>query len=247
MASTHITRTQIDVGGRATPLVARVNRRAKRLILRVDPVLGEIQVTAPSQRAIPEAIAFARERERWLVGQLDETLRARPFAEGATAPFRGVEHSLRREGGPRAPVRVKAEGADGALPALVVGGDSAHLNRRLTDWMKRQARRELESAVETYAREVGRRPRAIKIRDTRTRWGSCSSDATMSFSWRLIMAPPEILSYVAAHECAHLVHMNHSPAFWRLVLSLGADARAAERWFERNGARLFTYGGSARA
>jgi predicted metal-dependent hydrolase len=242
MPDNHITRTEIAIGARAVPLVARVNRRAKRLILKVDPAAGEIHVTAPSKRALPEAIAFARERSGWIAGQLDETLLARPFAPDETAPLRGVDYHIAHDPTTRTPVRLENH----PRAQLIVGGERAHLNRRLVDWMKREARKDFETAVERYCDELGKKRRAIRIGDTRTRWGSCSSDGSLSFSWRLVMAPPEILEYVAAHECAHLVHMNHSPAFWRQVIALGVDPRAAENWFETNGATLFAYGGAGR-
>lgn len=238
MATSEIIRTHIDIGTQSTPLVARVNRRAKRLILKVDPVAGEIQVTAPSKRALPEAIAFARERSTWIAGQLDEKLRARSFSEGGDCLIRGIPHRIERDPRPRAPVSI----FDGHPPVIRVGGDGAHLNRRITDWLKKQARHDLNLAVEEYCHQLGKTPRPIRVRDTKTRWGSCTSDGSISFSWRLIMAPPEILTYVAAHECAHLIHMDHSPAFWRQVNAFGVDARAAENWFNANGAALFSYG-----
>ncbi len=238
MSVSHIKRTEINLGERAAPLVIRVNRRAKRLILKVDPIAGEIHVTAPTKRAMPEALAFANERIDWIVSQLNEKLQARPFMEGDSIPFQGAPHRIVRNGGPRAPVRVDHD----LIPVIRVGGEPEHLNRRLVDWMKSEARRELTARVDRYCTQLDRKRRSIRVRDTRTRWGSCSSDGALSFSWRLIMAPPDILDYVAAHECVHLIHMNHSPAFWRQVAALGVDARAAENWFEDNGAELFTYG-----
>lgn len=241
MSVDHIIRTEINIGARSAPLVARVNRRAKRLILRVDPVAGEILVTAPSKRTLPEAIRFAKDRIDWIAGQLDDRLKARPFTEGMAIPYRGKSHTILRSGGPRTPVEIDDE----FLPVIRVGGDAAHLNRRLVDWMKRQARDCLTERADHYCARLGKKRRGIRIRDTRTRWGSCSSDGVLSFSWRLIMAPAEILEYVAAHECAHLIHMNHSPAFWRELAALGVDARGAANWFDENGATLFSYGAAA--
>ncbi|MEM8770455.1 MAG: SprT family zinc-dependent metalloprotease [Pseudomonadota bacterium] len=238
MPTNHITRTEINIDARAVPLVARVNRRAKRLILRVDAAAGEIHVTAPSQRAVPEAIAFARERGDWIARQLDEALRAKPFFEGGSAPIRGLAHKIVRDGGARAPVRLMS----GPAPTVLVGGAAEHLHRRLTEWLKREARNDLIAAVDRHCEKLGKKRRQIRIRDTRSRWGSCTSDGALSFSWRLIMAPPQILDYVAAHECVHLLHMNHSPAFWRQVRALGVDPRGAEDWFDKHGAQLFAYG-----
>ncbi len=238
MPANHTTRTELNVGERIVPLVARVNRRAKRLIVKVDPVAGEILVTAPSKKTVPEAIRFAGERIDWIASQLNDELKGKPFVEGMKIPYCGVNHVIVRSGGLRAPVRVDDE----FLPVIRVGGEPAHVNRRVTDWLKREARNQLTERVDHYCARLGKKRGALRIRDTRTRWGSCSSDGTLSFSWRLILAPPVILDYVAAHECTHLLHLNHSPAFWRKLAALGIDARAASNWFDENGAALFSYG-----
>ncbi len=241
MSVNHITRTQINIGARSVPLVARVNRRAKRLIVKVDPVAGEILVTAPSKKSVPEAIRFACDRRDWIETQLDDRLLAREFVAGMTVPFQGENYTIVHEGGPRSPVQV-----DSGEPLVIrVGGDAAHLNRRLVDWMKREARTKLTERVDYYCARLEKRRRAIRIRDTRTRWGSCSSDGVLSFSWRLILAPPDMLDYVAAHECVHLIHMDHSPAFWRRLAALGVNARQAANWFDDKGGELFAYGVAA--
>lgn len=234
----HTVRSEINFGDFVAPVVARVNRRAKRLIVKVDSLNGEVLVTAPSKRSLPEAIRFAQERADWIADQLDDSLRACPFTEGMIFPYRGENHVIVRDGGPRAPVRRE----NGAPPTITVGGDSAHLNRRLTDWLKREARCILTDRTDHYCARLGKTRKALRIRDTSTRWGSCSSDGVISYSWRLIFAPPEILDYVAAHECMHLVHLNHSPAYWRDLAKLGVDARAASDWFDENGPALFSYG-----
>ncbi len=226
--------TMIDLGDRSAPLTARVNRRARRLIVKVDPVKGRVIVTAPSKRALSDAIDFARTRARWISGELAGG-GARPFAPGESFPLRGAPVVVEAAGRLRDGVRLEAG-------RLIAGGDLAHLNRRVTDWLKKEARATLTDRVDHYAGLLGRRRGAISIRDTRSRWGSCARDGALSFSWRLIMAPPEILDYVAAHECAHLVHLNHSPAYWRLLRSLDVDVRAARDWFAANGQRLYAYG-----
>lgn len=226
--------TTIDLGDRSAPLTARVNRRARRLIVKVDPVKGRVIVTAPSKRALNDAIDFARTRARWISDELDAG-GARPFAPGESFPFRGAPVIVESAGRVRDGVRLVAD-------RLIAGGDPSHLNRRVTDWLKKEARSALTDRVDHYAALVGRRRGQITIRDTRSRWGSCARDGALSFSWRLIMAPPAILDYVAAHECAHLVHLNHSPAYWRLLKSLDVDARAARDWFSANGQSLYAYG-----
>ena len=230
--------TEIDIGDRVVPLEARINRRAKRLIVKVDSIGDRVLVTAPSKRAVPEALRFARTRIVWIREQLNETRGPKPFVEGGDCPFRGIPHRIVNEGPSRKPVQK----IDGQPPRLVVGGEAAHLNRRVSDWLKRQARMALQERVDAHCRTLGKTYKRILVRDTRSRWGSCSSDGVLSFSWRLILAPPDILDYVAAHECAHLIHLNHSPAYWRVVASLEVDANAARLWFDRHGAELHAWG-----
>jgi hypothetical protein len=230
----------IELGGQTTPLVVRVDRRARRLIVRVDSRSRTVIVTAPSRRAVPDALRFARENGRWIERRLAKAEVAVGLAPGARCPYRGVPHRVELSGGTRDPVR-RVEGRE---PLLLVGGDPRHLNRRLTDWLKREARREIETAVARYCALLGKTPGRIRLRDPRSRWGSCSEAGDLSFSWRLILAPPAILDYVAAHECAHLVHLDHSPAFWRTVEMLGPDPAAARRWFRQHGERLHAIGGA---
>lgn len=228
----------IDLGGQSAPVIVRVNRRARRLIVRVDARAGKVVVTAPSKRAIPEALAFARTRAGWIRRQFAEAEPAVPFAHGGSCPYRGTFHRIVNAG----PARALVSRIDGPEPAILVGGSPEHVNRRLIDWLKREAQREVGAAVRRHCEKLRQSAKRIQVRDTRSRWGSCSADGVLSFSWRLILAPPWVLDYVAAHECAHLLHLDHSAHFWRTVAELGADADAARRWFRRNGAALHAFG-----
>lgn len=229
---------QIDLGDRSAPVLVRVNRKARRLILRVDTVAGVVQVTAPSKRALGEALRFAQSKAAWIARQFERGETARPFAPGALCPYRGALHRIVLDGPARMPVRRM----DGAEPMIVIGGEAAHLSRRLTDWLKREAALDLGARVEIHARALQRRVARIQVRDLRSRWGSCSSEGALCFSWRLILAPPDMLDAVAAHECAHLVHLDHSPAFWRTVESLGVDVERSRAWFRRHGESLRGWG-----
>jgi predicted metal-dependent hydrolase len=230
--------TMIDLGDGSARLTARVNARARRLILRVDPIARIVHVTAPSRAALPEAIRFAGEKRGWIWRELARAAPARPFEIGGFCPYRGELHRIVAAPGGRGAVSL----APAPLRELRVGGREDHVNRRVIDWLKREARRILTEEVNRFAAALGRRPSRIVIRDTRSRWGSCAADGALSFSWRLILAPPEILSYVAAHECAHLLHADHSPRFWRTVAGLGVDARAARAWFRVHGETLHAWG-----
>ena len=230
--------TSIDLGGQIAPLTARVNRRARQLIIKVDPVTGRVIVTAPSKRALPEAIRFANDRRAWINARLDEGAPAQPFEPGGYFPYRGLAHEIINSGPARSPVRC----VDGESPHFLVGGEAVHINRRLVDWLKKDAKRTLSERAHDFAGRLGKNISRVQVRDTRSRWGSCSSDGALSFSWRLILAPPAILDYVAAHECAHLVHLDHSPAFWRTVKSLEVDVDGASRWFDLHGVKLHAWG-----
>ena len=233
-----IEQRQLDLGDISAPLCIRINRRARRMILSVDAVHGQVRVTIPKRSLIDEAIVFAKERREWILAQLGQEQRAIAFGENSVVPYLDEGHTIIREGGPRNRIRIEP----GTPPSLIVGGEQAHINRRVVDWLKKQARATLTNRVDHHCVRLNVKRSGIKIRDTRTRWGSCSSQGVLSFSWRLILAPPCILDYVAAHECSHLVHMNHSPAFWRLLASLDVDARHATNWFDEHGAGLFRYG-----
>ena len=238
LTSPQLLASEFDVDGRAVPLRLVVNRRAKRLIVRFDPASGELIVTAPSKSALPDALAFARTRLDWVSEQLAAAPKGTPFAPGATIPFRGAPHILDADPLSRTPVWREP----GAQPRLVVSGHPAHFARRLEDWLRAQARKHIEAQVDVYAPQLRRRVKRITIRDPRTRWGSCSAQRALSFSWRLILAPPYVLDYVVAHECAHLVEMNHGPAFWRTVERLYGSPDRAMAWLKDAGGALHAYG-----
>ena len=149
-------------------------------------------------------------------------------------------HRIGHDPAQRAPVRRLAE--EGAEPALIVGGAEAHLPRRLTDWLKARAKAELAAACGAHARRMGLSFRRLSVRDQKSRWGSCSARGNLSFSWRLILAPPFVLDYLAAHEVAHLAHHDHSPRFWALVRAHCEDVDRAEAWLREHGTGLHMWG-----
>jgi predicted metal-dependent hydrolase len=153
--------------------------------------------------------------------------------DGAVVMLRGVEHHIVSTGKIRGLVT-----HDEDLKLLHVPGGANHMKRRLVDWLKAEAAHDLDVASTRYARAMDAEFRKLNVRDQKSRWGSCSSDGVLSYSWRLILAPSFVLDYVAAHEVAHLREMNHSTRFWRLVLKHCPDSRAAMAWLKRNGARL---------
>ena len=156
-------------------------------------------------------------------------------------PVRGVPHLIEHRPKARGTVWIEMPG-DGA-PRLVVAGAAPHVARRVRDHLVRLARADLTSASARHASAVGKRIARITIRDARSRWGSCSASGRLSFSWRIVMAPPEVIDYLAAHEVAHLVHLDHSGKFWDLVATLCPGHAAARAWLKRHGASLHRYGG----
>ena len=138
---------------------------------------------------------------------------------------------------------VRAE-ATKSLKELRVSGRAEHAPRRLRDWLGEEARRDLDARVLVHTRALGVKAKRIAIRDQATRWGSCSTTGVLSFSWRLILAPPFVLDYLAAHEVAHLVEMNHSRRFWRLVERLCPGMMRAKAWLDAHGTDLHRYGTS---
>ena len=199
------------------------------------------RVTMPSSASTRDALDFVRRHSDWIADRIGAMPAPVPFAPNALVPLRGIEHRVVHASGRRGTVSVANAEQDRA-PELHVAGGEDHIARRLKDWLKREAKRDLAAAVEHYAALLDVRHGRISLRDQSSRWGSCSSNGTLSFSWRLILAPPEILDYVAAHEVAHLIEMNHSPAFWAHVKRVCPHTQASKRWLKANGAGLHRYG-----
>jgi predicted metal-dependent hydrolase len=176
------------------------------------------------------ALDFVERSETWLTERLNQRGGNILLRPGNTIPLRGVDHVINHVSSRRGTVTV-----DPIDRLIRVPGEVPHVPRRLSDWLKAVARAELSAAVRKYAETMGVSFRRISIRDQRSRWGSCSASGDLSFSWRLILTPSYVLDYVAAHEVAHLRHMNHGPAFWRLVLSCCPDASRAKRWLKTHG------------
>ncbi len=231
--------TVIDCDGRAVEVIARRQPRAKRLILRLPQGEMRAVVSVPPGVALEEGIAFARRRRDWIAKHLAQRGRAVTFAHGVEIPFRGVPHLVLHVPGRRGTVWREEQAG---VRRLCVAGAEEHLPRRLADWLKQQARQELLKSCRKYAAAMGARFGRLSVRDQKSRWGSCSSNGTLSFSWRIILAPDFVLDYLAAHEVAHLLEMNHSPRFWRLVDAHCPHWKEAERWLKEHGAGLHLIG-----
>jgi predicted metal-dependent hydrolase len=222
--------------GDILPVTFVRSRRARRASLRVDPALRRIVLTAPVRMARATALDFARAQAGWIAARLKRLPTARPFVDGAELPLFGEPHVIRHRTGMRG--TVWREGNE-----IHVAGQPEHLPRRLRDWLTVELRHRLVPLVHEKAARVDRPVKRITLRDSRSRWGSCGPDATLSFSWRLVFAPPEVVDYLAAHEVAHLVHLNHSQRFWALARTLcDGPMDPPQAWLKRNSETLLQYG-----
>lgn len=219
-------------------VAVRVSSRARSYRLAI-PHRGDPVLTVPAHARWPDAAAFLNRQAAWLAARIKRAAPAVPFVDGAIVPVRGLGHRIVATGKVRG--RVEA-GLDDGAPALFVPGLPDHLGRRLTDWLKAEALADLEARVAAHTRTLGVRATAVRLRAQATRWGSCSSAGRLNFNWRLILAPPHVLDYVAAHEVAHLREMNHSPAFWRTVETALPDMAAGRAWLKAHGNELMAIG-----
>lgn len=224
-----------EVAGRTLPLRIVENDRARRLTLRIDTGGRGLRITVPPGISAREVEHFLNRHQGWLEQRLAKVPDRPQVRPGVKIPLRGVPHLIVHEPGTRGTVTVSQD-ANG--PVLIVHGDRRHLARRLADFLKREAKRDIEALVDKHTRAVGRRAKAIRFRDTSSRWGSCTSDGTLSFSWRIMMAPLPVVDYLVAHEVAHLKEMNHGPRFWKLCKELCPDTDRRKDWLKRNGGAL---------
>jgi predicted metal-dependent hydrolase len=208
--------------------------------LRIHAATREVVLTMPPRGSLKEARAFAERHGGWIAARLRRLPVAVPFRHGTMVPIRGLDHRIDHRRGARG--TVWSEIAPDGVGLLCVAGEAPHVGRRVADHLKREAKRDLEAASRRYAARLGIAVKRVSIRDQASRWGSCSATGVLSYSWRLILAPPFVLDYLAAHEVAHLIEMNHSPRFWRTVLGICPDTRRAKAWLDAHGAELHRYG-----
>jgi predicted metal-dependent hydrolase len=220
---------------------------ARRFTLRIRAAARDVVLTMPSRGSVAEAKIFAERHAAWIGAKLRRLPEKMRFMPGERVPVRGVFHKISHRPALRGNVSIEAspvEAPADAEPLLCVNAEAAFVPRRVQDFLMREARRDIEGAVARHASKLRVQPRKITLRDTTSRWGSCSSSGALNFSWRLIMAPHFVLDYLAAHEVAHLLHMNHSAAFWAAVAQLSVDINAAEAWLKAHGSGLLHFGES---
>ena len=231
--------TVVTIDGEAVSVTVRVNARARSYRLSL-PHSGGPLLTLPPHGKWSEAEAFLARHHNWLAARIKRAPQAASFADGGVVPLRGVDHRIIGTGKLRG--RVELAEDDGEM-VLLVPGDPAHQARRLTDWLKDAAHEDLRARTAIHAARLGVTVKSIKMRSQASRWGSCSSSGNINYNWRLIMAPPFVLDYVAAHEVAHLVEMNHSAAFWATVKRTLPDMEKGRAWLKAHGRQLMAHGG----
>lgn len=230
----------IDFDGVIFLIRVRRHAKARRYTLRINAASREVLLTMPPRGSLKEARAFAEKHGGWIAARLSRLPAPTPFVHGMVVPLRGIDHRIEHRRGLRGTVWSEA-GGDGERLLCVVG-EAAHVPRRIKDFLKREAKRDLEAASRAAADSLGVRIGRISIRDQSSRWGSCSTTGVLSYSWRLIFTPPFVLDYLACHEVAHLVEMNHSRRFWQLVERICPHTGRAKAWLDAHGADLHRYG-----
>ena len=214
------------------PILLRRSGRARRISLRISQLDGRVTLTLPNGVPESEAFSFARQKESWIRSHLERREDDVPVALGSEIPVQGVIHRVVQGQGRRVVMEDSM---------IMVPGPVERIGARLKGHFKQMARVRLVGASDEYATRLGKSYDRISIRDTRSRWGSCSNNGTLMYSWRLIMAPNVVLDYVAAHEVAHLAEMNHSQAYWEGVERIFGDYRPARRWLKNEGNMLHRF------
>ena len=233
-----VSQTSLVIDGKSVPVTLRRNANARRFILRLDKTGKGVIVTVPPHGSDRAAMEFAAGQAVWIRQQQVKQKPATSFADGTALPLRGVDHVITHVPKTRGTVWVR----DGVPPQVCVAGRPEHLPRRVKDWLKAEARQDLQTASRHYADAMDLQFNRITIRDQSTRWGSCSSSGGLSYSWRLILAPGFVLDYVAAHEVAHLSVMDHSRRFWSLVEAHCPHTAQARAWLKSHGRSLHRHG-----
>lgn len=231
---------QVRHGGQTFHVALRRRPLARRITLRVSSVTGDVVLTLPETTDLAAAQRFADAHGGWIAARLDRVPLRVAFVHGAVVPLRGLPHRIVHWSAVSGPTEATLD-AQGD-PVIAVSGDAPHVARRVKDFLQREAKRDLDEAVRRHTRALGVPAKRITVRDTKSRWGSCSSKGYLNFSWRLVLAPPFVLDYLAAHEVAHLKEMNHSHRFWRVVHELCGHTEEAEGWLKRHGTELHRFG-----
>lgn len=222
------------VGDEVLPLIITRNQRAKRICLRYNPSDHAINLTLPKHIHISEGLRFLNQKSEWLMDVLKDMPSKKQIKPGVVVPIFGERVRIRHVPDLRCAWMLK----DGQL---MISGKREHFERKVMEAIRKMAKTHLSELASYHAKRVGKPVRRVSVRDTKSRWGSCSSTGNLSFSWRLIFAPYEVLQYVVAHEVSHLRHMNHSSRFWDMCAFLCPDYEVAKAWLRVHGKELYRF------
>ena len=226
----------ISNGNETVQIFPRKSRLAKRVIISVNERKG-IELIVPKRVSMKNAIAFAHKKQDWILARHRE-LNHTPqiaFKEGAVIPILGADYIIAHSGKLRGVAKIENDN-------IIISGLEEHISRKTKQFLIKTAKSEINIRANIEAKKLGVKFRKITLRDTSSRWGSCSQDGNLSFSWRLIFAPRFVFDYVVAHEIAHLIEMNHSVKYWNIVASICPTYEQAKYWLKKNGEELHLYG-----
>ena len=216
------------------PIVIRKRASARRMVIRYQPINHSLTLTLPRYVSLTQGLSFVEKSRSWIERQIGKQSRRVPFENGQVIPVMGKDCRIVHVGGRGVAAVEETE--------LRIPGDAAFLARRVREWLKAAVKREIAQLAQAKAEALGVCVKNIGLRDTRSHWGSCSQSGRLSFSWRLVFAPYEVLDYLVCHEVAHLKELNHSAAFWRHVGALCPHYKKAQAWLKANGEGLYLYG-----
>ena len=224
----------ITINNEPLPIVIRKHPKSGRMVIRYHAIKHHVLLTLPRYVTIKQGLHFVAEKCEWISAQIQEKHPHVPFADGQIIPVLGKKYTLRHVGG-RGVVRIEENN-------ILVPGAIEFMERRVREWLRRLTRDTITLIAHAKAKIIGKTVKRVSLRDTSSRWGRCSHNGNLSFSWRLVFAPYEILEYVTCHEVAHLKHHNHSPAFWTQVAQFFPDYYNAKQWLKSHGQQLYAYG-----
>jgi predicted metal-dependent hydrolase len=229
----------LDLKGRCVEVKFVRNHLSRRIILRLDQDLDNAEdglvITLPNHTSVEQGLELCRNKADWVLERLDSLTPRIILTDGAVVPLGGVDHTITHVAEKYGLVIVKEK-------KIFVHGKLEHLGRRVKDWFAKEAKSRIQIKVYKKSSTLGCSPGRISIRDTKSRWGSCSYKGNLSFSWRLVMAPEAVLDYVVAHEVSHLVEHNHGPQFWKLVQTISEDMIESRKWLKLHGEGLHRIG-----
>lgn len=221
--------------GGTIPITIRQSMRAKRISIKISHTSREVELVYPKRTSLKKAMEFLHSKQGWITQQFFKLPEPIPFIPGNTIPVLGQMLILHNIPSPRGQPFIENN-------QLVITCLPEFFSRRVWDYLKKMLLKEIQALATAKAEILGVKIKRITLRDTSSRWGSCSSSGSLSFSTRLIFAPHEVLDYLVSHEVAHLKEMNHSRAFWKYVAILCPEYKKQNAWLKRYGGGLHRYG-----